>query len=89
MEEKQKRIKELENLLEKECKKYEKDCKTCPYAKECEEYEKLCNEQFQVSQRALEIIQCPLQCLEAREKENKYTQVYYRKENGENYVNIL
>lgn len=44
MEEKQKRIKELENLLEKECKKYEKDCKTCPYAKECEEYEKLCNE---------------------------------------------
>lgn len=32
---------ELENLLTKECEKYEKDCAACPYAKECEEYKNL------------------------------------------------
>jgi hypothetical protein len=32
---------ELEDLLTRECGKYEKDCTTCPYRKECEEYEKL------------------------------------------------
>ena len=32
---------ELENLLTRECGKYENDCTTCPYKKECEEYEKL------------------------------------------------
>jgi hypothetical protein len=35
------RFKELEELLTRECKKYENDCTTCPYRKECEEYEKL------------------------------------------------
>jgi len=37
------RIKELENILEKECSKYEDNCKSCPYFKECNEYEKLSN----------------------------------------------
>lgn len=32
---------ELEDLLTRECGKYENDCTTCPYRKECEEYEKL------------------------------------------------
>lgn len=32
---------ELEDLLTRECGKYEDDCTTCPYRKECEEYEKL------------------------------------------------
>ena len=32
---------ELENLLTRECKKYEKDCTVCPHNMECEEYEKL------------------------------------------------
>lgn len=32
------RFVELENLLTKECEKYEKDYAACPYAKECEEY---------------------------------------------------
>lgn len=35
------RFVELENLLTKECEKYEKDCAACPYAKECEEYKNL------------------------------------------------
>lgn len=35
------RFKELEELLTRECEKYENDCTTCPYRKECEEYEKL------------------------------------------------
>ena len=38
---KEKRIQELENILTEECKKYENDCTTCPYAKECDEYERL------------------------------------------------
>lgn len=32
---------ELENLLTRECGKYEDNCTTCPYRKDCEEYEKL------------------------------------------------
>jgi hypothetical protein len=36
-----KEFKELEELLTRECEKYENDCTTCPYRKECEEYEKL------------------------------------------------
>lgn len=35
---------ELEDLLTRECGKYEKDCTTCQYIKECEEYEKLFQE---------------------------------------------
>lgn len=35
------KIKELEEILEKECWKYENDCTTCPYSKECDEYAKL------------------------------------------------
>lgn len=34
------KIKELEELLEKECGNYENDCTTCPYSKECNEYAK-------------------------------------------------
>lgn len=31
---------ELEDLLNRECFKYDKDCNTCPYhGKECKEYE--------------------------------------------------
>lgn len=32
------RKKELENLLNEICGKYEDDCSKCPYRKECEEY---------------------------------------------------
>lgn len=35
-----KTVKDLENLLEKECGKYENDCSKCPYRKECDEYAK-------------------------------------------------
>lgn len=35
------RIKELENILTKECEKHEKDCTTCPCSKECDEYARL------------------------------------------------
>lgn len=38
---KNKRIEELEKLLEKECNIYEKDCSTCPCKAECEEYFRL------------------------------------------------
>lgn len=33
-----KRIAELEKVLNVECGKYENDCSKCPYYKECEEY---------------------------------------------------
>ena len=36
-----KRIAELEKVLNVECEKYENDCSKCPYCKECEEYCKL------------------------------------------------
>lgn len=36
-----KRIAELEKILNEECGKYENDCKKCPRQKECEEYCKL------------------------------------------------
>lgn len=36
-----KRLEELENLLDAECGKYESDCSKCPHQKECEEYIKL------------------------------------------------
>ena len=36
-----KRIKELEKILNAECGKYENDCSKCPRQKECEEYCKL------------------------------------------------
>ena len=39
----EKRLQELENILTEECKKYEKDCNTCPYTKECDEYARLSN----------------------------------------------
>ena len=35
------KLKELEKILEKECPKYESDCKKCPYFNKCEEYGRL------------------------------------------------
>ena len=36
-----KRFEELENLLTRECGKYDTDCTKCPHQKECEEYSRL------------------------------------------------
>lgn len=35
------RFEELEKILEANCRTYENDCTTYPYAKECEKYSKL------------------------------------------------
>lgn len=35
------RLEELENMLERECPKYDEDCTTCPHSKECNEYSHL------------------------------------------------
>ena len=35
-----KRIEELEKLLNAECGKYENNCNDCPFQKECDEYSK-------------------------------------------------
>lgn len=32
------RFLEIEDLLTRNCHKYDEDCNTCPYEKECEEY---------------------------------------------------
>lgn len=37
MNEYKERLKELEELLNAECEKYEDDCSKCPYSSECEE----------------------------------------------------
>lgn len=42
------RFLELEDLLTKNCHKYEKDCTTCPYKKECDEYIRLSVEKMEV-----------------------------------------
>lgn len=41
MNEYKERLKELEELLNKNCEKYEDDCTTCPHRAECEEYIRL------------------------------------------------
>ena len=33
-----KELNRLERVLEKECPKYEDDCKKCPYSQECDKY---------------------------------------------------
>lgn len=38
-----KEIKELEKLLNQNCKKYDSDCTRCPYSVKCDRYEKLTN----------------------------------------------
>lgn len=35
---KKERFVELFKLLNRECRKYEDDCSTCPYSAECDEY---------------------------------------------------
>lgn len=36
-----KEFKELEELLTRECPKYESDCTTCPYSNDCDRYAKV------------------------------------------------
>ena len=43
------RFEELEKILEANCRTYENDCTTCPYAKECEVV--LCQDLVQVKMR--------------------------------------
>lgn len=41
MNKQKERLKELEKLLNKNCKKYEDNCSKCPHHTECEEYSRL------------------------------------------------